>query len=228
MNLITLDFASAQDSHDGCDDASHSHAAPDSAVQRHAPPAKPAVPEQVQEAIRTLLRFAGEDPSREGLIDTPARVGRAWLEYCQGYREDPSVHLTRTFEEVGGYDEIVLLRDIPFQSHCEHHMAPITGKASIAYLPNNRVVGISKLARVLHGYARRLQVQERLTAEVAQCIWDHLQPQGVAVVIEAQHGCMTGRGVCTPGVGMVTSRMLGCFLQDASSRREVMSLMGRG
>ena len=228
MNLITLDFASAQDSHDCCDDASHSHAAPDNAVQRHAPPAKPAVPEQVQEAIRTLLRFAGEDPSREGLIDTPARVGRAWLEYCQGYREDPSVHLTRTFEEVGGYDEIVVLRDIPFQSHCEHHMAPITGKASIAYLPNNRVVGISKLARVLHGYARRLQVQERLTAEVAQCIWDHLQPQGVAVVIEAQHGCMTGRGVCTPGVGMVTSRMLGCFLQDASSRREVMSLMGRG
>ena len=228
MNLITLDFASAQDSHDGCDDASHNHAAHDSAVHRHAPPAKPAVPEQVQEAIRTLLRFAGEDPSREGLIDTPARVGRAWLEYCQGYREDPSVHLTRTFEEVGGYDEIVLLRDIPFQSHCEHHMAPITGKASIAYLPKNRVVGISKLARVLHGYARRLQVQERLTAEVAQCIWDHLQPQGVAVVIEAQHGCMTGRGVCTPGVGMVTSRMLGCFLQDASSRREVMSLMGRG
>ncbi len=228
MNLMTLDFASAQDSHDGCDDASHNHAAHNHAGQHPAPPAKPAVPEQVQEAIRTLLRFAGEDPNREGLIDTPARVGRAWLEYCQGYREDPSVHLTRTFEEVGGYDEIVLLRDIPFQSHCEHHMAPITGKASIAYLPNNRVVGISKLARVLHGYARRLQVQERLTAEVAQCIWDHLQPQGVAVVIEAQHGCMTGRGVCTPGVGMVTSRMLGCFLQDASSRREVMSLMGRG
>ncbi|MET3472429.1 GTP cyclohydrolase I [Novosphingobium sp. 1529] len=228
MNLMTLDFASAQDSHDGCDDASHNHAAHDSSAHQHAPAAKPAVPEPVQEAIRTLLRFAGEDPSREGLIDTPARVGRAWLEYCQGYREDPSVHLTRTFEEVGGYDEIVLLRDIPFQSHCEHHMAPITGKASIAYLPNNRVVGISKLARVLHGYARRLQVQERLTAEVAQCIWDHLQPQGVAVVIEAQHGCMTGRGVCTPGVGMVTSRMLGCFLQDASSRREVMSLMGRG
>ncbi len=228
MNLMTLDFASAQDSHDGCDDASHNHAAHNHAGQHPAPPAKPAVPEQVQEAIRTLLRFAGEDPSREGLIDTPARVGRAWLEYCQGYREDPSVHLTRTFEEVGGYDEIVLLRDIPFQSHCEHHMAPITGKASIAYLPNNRVVGISKLARVLHGYARRLQVQERLTAEVAQCIWDHLQPQGVAVVIEAQHGCMTGRGVCTPGVGMITSRMLGCFLQDASSRREVMSLMGRG
>jgi GTP cyclohydrolase I len=143
MNLMTLDFASAQDSHDGCDDASHNHAGHDSSAHHHAPAAKPAVPEEVQEAIRTLLRFAGEDPSREGLIDTPARVGRAWLEYCQGYREDPSVHLTRTFEEVGGYDEIVLLRDIPFQSHCEHHMAPITGKASIAYLPNNRVVGIS-------------------------------------------------------------------------------------
>ncbi|NKJ43102.1 GTP cyclohydrolase I FolE [Novosphingobium sp. SG720] len=227
MNLITLDFAADQGTHDGCDHAAHDRVAHDNAVRHHASAAKPPVPEQVQEAIRTLLRFAGEDPSREGLIDTPARVGRAWLEYCQGYREDPSVHLTRTFEEVGGYDEIVLLRDIPFQSHCEHHMAPITGKASIAYLPHNRVVGISKLARVLHGYARRLQVQERLTAQVAQCIWDHLQPQGVAVVIEAQHGCMTARGVCTPGVGMVTSRMLGCFLNDASSRREVMSLMGR-
>ncbi len=186
------------------------------------------VPLHVQQAIRTLIEWAGDDPAREGLIDTPKRVARAWLEYCQGYAEDPAVHLTRTFAEVGGYDEIVVLKDIPFQSHCEHHMAPITGKASIAYLPQNRVVGISKLARVLHGYAQRLQIQERLTAEVAQCIWDHLQPQGVAVVIEAQHGCMTGRGVCTPGVGMVTSRMLGCFLQDASSRREVMSLMGRG
>ena len=129
-------------------------------------------------------------------------------------------------EEVGGYDEIVLLRDIPFQSHCEHHMAPITGKASIAYLPRERVVGISKLARVLNGYARRLQVQERLTAEVAKCIWDNLHPHGVAVVIDAQHGCMTGRGVRTPGVGMVTSRVLGCFLEDQRSRKEVLSLMG--
>jgi len=184
------------------------------------------VPDEVQDALRTLLRWAGEDPSREGLLDTPARVARAWREYCQGNEEDPALHLSRTFAEVGGYDEVVLLKDIPFQSHCEHHMAPITGKASIAYLPKNRVVGISKLARVLHGFARRLQIQERLTAEVAQCIWDHLQPHGVAVVIEAQHGCMTGRGVRTPGVGMVTSRMLGCFLDDERSRKEVLSLMG--
>ena len=185
------------------------------------------VPHQVQEAIRTLLRWSGDDPTREGLIDTPARVGRAWREYCQGYRDDPGLHLSRTFEEVGGYDEVVLLRDIPFQSHCEHHMAPIIGTASIAYLPKDRVVGISKLARVLHGYAQRLQVQERLTSEVANCIWQHLQPQGVAVVIDAQHGCMTGRGVRTPGVGMVTSKLHGCFLQDASSRKEVLALMGR-
>ena len=184
------------------------------------------VPDDVQDAIRTLLRWSGEDPSREGLLDTPKRVARAWREYCAGYNEDPGEHLARTFEEVGGYDEVVLLKDIPFQSHCEHHMAPITGTASIAYLPTDRVVGISKLARVLNGYARRLQVQERLTAEVAQCIWDHLRPQGVAVVINAQHGCMTGRGVRTPGVGMTTSRMLGCFLDDPRSRKEVLALMG--
>lgn len=184
------------------------------------------VPDHVLAAVRTLIEWTGEDVSREGLVDTPRRVARAWKEYCQGYEEDPSAHLSRTFEEVGGYDEVVVLRDIPFQSHCEHHMAPITGKASIAYLPKNRVVGISKLARVLNGFSRRLQVQERLTAEVAQCIWEHLQPQGVAVVIDAQHGCMTGRGVRTPGVGMVTSRLLGCFLEDQSSRKEVLSLMG--
>jgi len=184
------------------------------------------VPEDVADAIRTLIRWTGDDPSREGLLDTPQRVARAWKEYCAGYAEDPSHHLARVFEEVGGYDEIVLLKDIPFQSHCEHHMAPITGKASIAYLPRNHVVGISKLARVLHAFARRLQVQERLTAEVADCIWNHLHPIGVAVVIEAQHGCMTGRGVKTHGVGMVTSRMLGCFLEDRSSRAELMSLMG--
>lgn len=184
------------------------------------------VPDDVAEAIRTLIRWSGDDPSREGLLDTPKRVARAWKEYCQGYAEDPAIHLSRQFSEVGGYDEIVLLKDIPFQSHCEHHMAPITGKASIAYLPSENVVGISKLARVLHGYARRLQIQERLTAQVAQCIWDNLKPQGVAVVIEAQHGCMTGRGVRTPGVGMVTSRMMGSFLTDPRSRKEVLSLMG--
>ena len=186
------------------------------------------VPNDVQDAIRTLIRWSGDNPDREGLVDTPARVARAWREYCVGYDEDPGQHLERTFSEVAGYDEVVLLRDIPFQSHCEHHLAPITGTASIAYLPRNRVVGISKLARVLHGYASRLQIQERLTSEVAQCIWSNLQPHGVAVVIEAQHGCMTGRGVCTPGVGMITSRMLGCFLDDPSSRKEVLSLMGRG
>lgn len=184
------------------------------------------VPDEVQEAVRTLILWSGDDPQREGLTDTPKRVARAWREYCQGYDEDPGLHLQRTFEEVGGYNEVVLLKDIPFQSHCEHHMAPIIGTASIAYLPTDRVVGISKLARVLHGYAQRLQVQERLTAQVAQAIWDNLKPQGVAVVINAQHGCMTGRGVRTHGVGMVTSRMMGCFLDDQSSRKEILALMG--
>jgi GTP cyclohydrolase IA len=192
----------------------------------HEPKAKPPVPTEVQDAIRTLIRWSGDDPSREGLLDTPSRVARAWKEYCEGYGEDPAAHLDRQFAEVGGYNELVLLKDIPFQSHCEHHMAPITGKAAIAYMPSQSVVGISKLARVLHAYARRLQIQERLTAEVAQCIWDNLKPHGVAVVIEAQHGCMTGRGVKTPGVGMVTSRLMGCFLDDHRSRKEVLSLMG--
>ncbi len=190
------------------------------------PRGKPPVPEEVQEAIRTLLRWAGDDPNREGLLDTPKRVARAWKEYCQGYEEDPGVHLSRVFEEVGGYDEIVLLKDIPFQSHCEHHMAPIIGKAAIAYLPNDHVVGISKLARVLHGYARRLQIQERLTAEVANCIEKHLKPRGVAVVIEASHACMTARGVRTPGVNMITSRVSGIFRRDERSREEVLGLMG--
>ena len=189
-------------------------------------PAKVDVPADVAEAVRTLIRWAGDDPDREGLLDTPARVARAWREYAAGYADDPAVHLARTFEEVGGYDEIVLLKDIPFQSHCEHHMAPIIGKASIAYLPRDKVVGISKLARVLHGYARRLQVQERLTAQVADCICAHLEPKGVAVVIEASHACMSARGVNTPGVMMTTSRMLGIFRKDERSRREVLALMG--
>jgi GTP cyclohydrolase IA len=203
----------------------HDHEDPEDGDIIASPPKIP-VPEEVSEAIRTLIRWAGDDPSREGLVDTPQRVARAWKEYCQGYEEDPAHHLGRVFEEVGGYDDIVLLNGIPFQSHCEHHMAPITGKASIAYLPKDRVVGISKLARVLHGFARRLQVQERLTAQVADCIWERLQPQGVAVVIEATHGCMTARGVRTPGVGMVTSRMMGVFRDDERSRQEVLKLMG--
>jgi GTP cyclohydrolase I len=191
-------------------------------------PAPGFVPEEVAEAIRTLIRWAGDDPTREGLVDTPRRVAKAWREYCAGYQDNPAQHLSRVFEEVGGYDEIVLLKDIPFQSHCEHHMAPIIGRAHIAYLPSNWVVGISKLARVLHAYARRLQVQERLTAEVANCIWDNLKPHGVAVVIEATHACMAARGVRTPGVSMVTSRMMGVFRDDERSRKEVLALMGLG
>ncbi|MBA4758087.1 GTP cyclohydrolase I FolE [Sphingosinicella sp.] len=184
------------------------------------------IPQDVLGAVRRLIEWAGDDPAREGLADTPGRVARAYREYFRGYAEDPALHLSRTFEEVGGYDEIVLLRDIAFQSHCEHHMAPIIGKAHIAYLPGDRVVGISKLARVLKGFASRLQVQERLTAEVADCIWEHLQPRGVAVVIEAAHACMSARGVNTPGVTMTTSRMMGVFREDERSRKEVLSLMG--
>lgn len=183
---------------------------------------------EAEDAVRTLIRWAGDDPSREGLLDTPGRVARAYREYFRGYQEDPGIHLSTTFGEVGGYDEIVILRDIPFQSHCEHHMAPIIGKAHIAYLPKKRVVGISKLARVLHGYAKRMQVQERLTAEIADCIQKHLDPVGVAVVIEASHACMSARGVMTPGVTMTTSRMMGVFREDDRSRKEVLSLMGRG
>ncbi|WP_425500170.1 GTP cyclohydrolase I FolE [Parasphingorhabdus halotolerans] len=204
--------------------ADYSNSIADALAEREAK--KIPVPDEVQDAVRTLLEWAGDDPTREGLVDTPKRVARAWKEYCEGYGENPAMHLARTFEEVGGYDELVLLKDIPFHSHCEHHMAPIIGKASIAYMPTDKVVGISKLARVLHGFSRRLQVQERLTAEVAECIWDNLKPHGVAVVIEASHSCMTARGVRTPGVGMTTSRLLGCFLEDARSRKEVMSLMG--
>jgi GTP cyclohydrolase I len=190
-----------------------------------APDFQPIPMSDAEDAVRTLLRWAGDDPEREGLLDTPARVARAYREYFKGYEEDPGIHLSRTFAEVGGYDEIVILRDIPFQSHCEHHMAPIIGKAHIAYLPRDRVVGISKLARVLQGYAKRLQVQERLTAEVADCIQEHLDPVGVGVVIEASHACMSARGVMTPGVTMTTSRMMGVFREDERSRRECLSLM---
>lgn len=187
----------------------------------------PIVPRKVERALRTLIEWVGDDPDREGLVDTPARAARAWLEHCSGYRDDPGHHLARTFEEVGGYDDVVMLRDIPFRSLCEHHLMPMTGTASIAYLPGSDVVGISKLARVLHGFARRLQVQERLTAQVAQSIWEGLKPRGVAVVIEARHGCMTKPGVDNHGVTMVTRRMLGCFHDDADRRAEILALMGR-
>ena len=192
------------------------------------PAPEPITAERAEAAVRDLILWAGDNPDREGLLDTPGRVARAFQEYYRGYREDPGLHLSRTFAEVGGYDEIVLLRDIPFQSHCEHHMAPITGKAHIAYLPRTRVVGISKLARVLHAFASRLQVQERLTAEVADCIQHHLDPIGVAVVIDATHACMSARGVKTTGVTMTTSRMMGVFRDDDRSRKEVLALMGRG
>ena len=192
------------------------------------PMGKPEVPDHVQNAIRTLIEWAGDDPNREGLRDTPKRVGRAWLEYCEGYKEDPAIHLSRIFEEVGGYDEIVLLKDIPFQSHCEHHMAPIIGKAHVGYLPAGKVVGISKLARVVDVYARRFQVQEKMTAQIAQCIQDVLQPVGVGVVVEGAHECMTTRGIHKRGVSMVTSKMLGSFREDARTRAEFLRFIDVG
>ncbi len=178
-------------------------------------------------AVRTLLRWAGEDPRREGLRSTPQRVVDAYRDWFSGYQIDPAAYLRRTFQEVGGYDELVVLRDIAFESHCEHHMAPIIGRVHIGYLPQNKVVGISKLARVVDGYARRFQVQEKLTAQIANTIQDVLQPRGVAVMIEAAHQCMTTRGVHKTGVTMVTSRMLGAFRDDPSTRREVLAMMGR-
>ena len=181
---------------------------------------------EAEDAVRTLIRWAGDNPEREGLLDTPSRVVRAYEEYFQGYNADPEDILKRTFEEVEGYDEMVLLKDIRFESHCEHHMAGIIGKAHVAYLPNNRVVGISKLARVVELYAQRLQIQEKMTAQIANAINDVLQPQGVAVVIEAAHQCMTTRGVHKAGVTMVTSTMLGLFRSNASTRREFLSLVG--
>ena len=171
-------------------------------------------------AVQTLLRWAGEDPEREGLKDTPKRVVNAYGDWFSGYLADPGEYMLRTFEEVEGYDEMVVLRDIAFESHCEHHMAPIIGRAHVGYLPTKRIVGISKLARVVDGYARRFQVQEKLTAQVAGCIHDVLKPRGVGVVIEAVHQCMTTRGVHKRGVSMVTSKMLGTFRNDASTRAE--------
>ena len=181
-----------------------------------------------EEAVRTLLRWAGDDPSREGLVETPLRVARAWREWFSGYTLDPDAYLRRTFEEVEGYDEMVVLRDIPFESHCEHHLAPIIGKAHVGYLPGGKVVGISKLARVVEAYARRLQVQEKLTAQVADCIERVLAPRGVGVVIEASHECMTTRGVHTRGVSMVTSTMRGCFRDDARTRAEFLAFVEVG
>jgi len=172
------------------------------------------------------LRWAGDDPTREGLVDTPARVARAFEEFFAGYREDPLEYLERTFEEVEGYDEMVVLHDIRMESYCEHHLAPILGKVHIGYLPERRVVGISKLARVAEAYAKRLQIQEKLTAQIANCIDEVLHPKGVAVVIEAEHQCMTTRGVHKPGVVMVTSRMLGAFRESSDTRREFLSFIG--
>jgi GTP cyclohydrolase I len=182
--------------------------------------------EEALEAVRTLIRWAGDDPEREGLLGTPDRVVRSYAEFFSGSGEDPVALLQRTFEEMDGYDEIVTLKDIRFESHCEHHMAPIIGKVHVAYLPNNRVVGISKLARLVEVYAKRLQIQEKMTAQIANTLDEVLKPKGVAVVIEAAHQCMTTRVVHKPGVSMVTSRMLGVFRTDPSTRREVLSMIG--
>ena len=190
--------------------------------QDRKPPGRPSRPE-AEAAVRTLIRWAGDDPDREGLLGTPGRVARAYEEWFAGYFEDPRDYLARTFEEVGGYDEIVLLRDIRFESHCEHHIAPIIGRVHIGYLPRNRVVGISKLARLVEVYAKRLQVQEKMTAEIAACIDGVLKPHGVAVVVEGVHECMTTRGVHKSDVSMVTSRMLGVFRDHAETRNEFLS-----
>jgi GTP cyclohydrolase I len=182
---------------------------------------------EAEAAVRTLIRWAGDDPTREGLQKTPERVVKSYEEFFEGYRHDPEEILRTTFEETEGYDEMVVLKDIDFHSHCEHHMVPITGKAYVAYLPDKRVIGISKLARVVEAYARRLQIQEKMTAQIANAINDVLKPRGVAVIIEAEHQCMTTRGVHKPGVSMVTSTMLGAFRDDALTRREFLAIVGR-
>ncbi|MDH3614575.1 MAG: GTP cyclohydrolase I FolE [Gammaproteobacteria bacterium] len=180
---------------------------------------------KAEEAIHTLLLWAGENPGREGLVETPMRVAKAYEDWFSGYKQDPVRYLKRTFEEVEGYDEMIVLRDISFESHCEHHMAPIIGKAHVGYLPNNKIVGISKLARVVEAFARRFQVQEKMTAQIANCIEDVLRPKGVGVVIEAVHQCMTTRGIHKSGVSMVTSQMLGSFRKDARTRSEFLRMI---
>ena len=199
------------------DDAKTGSERPGGAPSRH----------EAEEAVRTLIRWAGDDPAREGLSETPARVVRAYADWFSGYRQDPAEYLRRTFEEVGGYDEIVVLKAIPFESHCEHHLAPIIGEVHIGYLPDQRVVGISKLARLVDAYARRLQIQERLTAEIADTLQDVLKPRGVAVVVESSHECMTTRGVHKRGVKMVTSRMFGAFRSSPATRQEFFSAIGK-
>jgi GTP cyclohydrolase I len=184
--------------------------------------------EEAEEAVRTLIRWAGDDPTREGLLDTPMRVTKAYRELFAGYEADPRDYLERTFDEVGGYDELVVLRDIRVVSFCEHHMLPFLGTAHVGYLPNDRVVGISKLARVVHGFARRLQIQEKLTAEIAQAIQDILQPKGVGVVIVSEHSCMTMRGVNTPGSRLTTSKLLGVVRDDPRTRQEFLELVHNG
>lgn len=183
---------------------------------------------EAEAAVSTLIRWAGDDPAREGLLGTPARVVRSYEEFFRGYMQDPALILRRTFEETEGYDEMVVLRDIGFESYCEHHMVPIIGKAHVAYLPDRRVVGISKLARIVEAFAKRLQIQEKMTVQIAQTIERELKPRGVAVVIEASHQCMTTRGVHKAGVAMVTSRMLGAFRDEAITRREFLAMIRPG
>jgi GTP cyclohydrolase I len=198
------------------------HAAPAIVKARHTRPSR----DDVEAAVRTLIEWAGDDPSREGLRGTPDRVARAFEEFFSGYDTDPVELLQRTFSEINGYDEMVVLRDIRFESHCEHHLAPIIGKAHVAYLPEKRVVGISKLARLVEVYAKRLQIQEKMTAQIANTLNDVLQPKGVAVVIEAAHQCMTTRGIHKPGVTMMTSSMIGAFREDPTTRREFLAMIG--
>ena len=199
---------------------------PKALIEQDARPIERPTAAEAEEAVRTLLRWAGDDPDREGLLDTPGRVTRAYRQWFRGYEEDPVAMLQRTFEEVEGYDEMVVLRDIRFESYCEHHLAPIIGKAHVGYIPTDRVVGISKLARLVDAYAKRMQVQEKLTAQVANTLMEVLKPRGVAVVMEGEHHCMSTRGVHKHGVSMVTSTMLGSFREDHRTRKEFMDIIG--